>query len=147
MNIHERTNQVGIIGRRQFLNVKFWFFLIISSASKKHPHLEPRLADKVKAAWYHPGVHLQDHCLVLLSDAGRQGVEPGLHQWLPAQHGRLHVDHATPGDCGRRGHLKVHGLKDEVGGGGKLDDLTTHEAELKERAREIGRIIPDMKPI
>ena len=31
---------------------------------------------------------------------------------------------------GGRGHLQVHGLEHEVGGGGQLDDLATHQAEL-----------------
>ena len=31
------------------------------------------------------------------------------------------------------GHLKVHGLKDEVGGGRELNDLPTHQTKLKRR--------------
>ena len=34
------------------------------------------------------------------------------------------------------GHLKVHGLKDEVGGGRELNDLPTHQTKLR---RERGR--------
>ena len=30
----------------------------------------------------------------------------------------------------RRGDLQVHGLKDEVGGGGELYDLSTHQTQL-----------------
>ena len=33
-------------------------------------------------------------------------------------------------DGGGRGHLQVHGLEHEVGGGGQLDDLAAHQAQL-----------------
>ena len=31
------------------------------------------------------------------------------------------------------GHLEVHGLKDEVGGGRELNDLPTHQTKLRRR--------------
>ena len=89
-------------------------------------HLETRLADKIQATRYHPGVELGDELLVVVGDGRRQGIEPGLHEGEPSEHGGLHVDHAAARDGGRGGNLQVHGFKDEVGSVGELDDLTAH---------------------
>lgn len=85
--------------------------------------------------------HLQQrrhHALEAVGDVGalscsqgrRQGGQPGLQQWAPAQHVRLHVDHATAADGGRRRDLQVHGLEQQIHLVRHLDDLTTHQAQL-----------------
>ena len=58
-------------------------------------HLEAGLFYEVEAGGHHSDVEAVDEILEFLGHGRGEGVDPGLHDWLPAQHLRLHVHHAT----------------------------------------------------
>eukprot|EP00964_Phaeocystis_antarctica_P055483 scaffold32640_cov63-Phaeocystis_antarctica.AAC.1 len=68
--------------------------------------------------------------LLDLAHPRRQRHQPRAHERLPAELGRLHVDHAAARDGGGRGDSEVHALEDQVHARRHGDDLARHEAEL-----------------
>ena len=59
-------------------------------------YLEPCLAYKVEAGGHHAVVEGDNELLEGVSEGGRQSVDPGGEERVPAQHLWLHVHHATP---------------------------------------------------
>ena len=59
-----------------------------------------------------------------------KGSHPGGEQGAPPQQAGLHVDHATPADCGWGCHSQISHLKDHVHQAGHGNDLTTVQAQL-----------------
>ena len=85
-------------------------------------HSKKRLAKAFK--------HFSEELFYAFVDDGRSLLQPDLHNEIPVQALRVHVEHATSGDGGGGRGLHVLSLKDQICLRRQLDYLTRHQAKL-----------------